>query len=65
MKGFDYRQLSPLIVKKVFKKTTYEKLSIDQCLQLLRRGHELEFSQQALEKLELYTIHRLFDSEFE
>ena len=44
MRGYNYRELSPLIVKKAFNKKVYDRLSMDQCLQLLRRGHELEFA---------------------
>ena len=44
MRGYNYRELSPLIVKKALTKRVYDRLSMDQCLQLLRRGHELEFA---------------------
>ena len=61
MRGYDYQELSPLFVKRIFKKSIYENLSIDQCMQLLSRGHMLEFKQAALEKLELYILSRIIN----
>ena len=56
MRGYDYEELNPLIEKKVYKKSIYDRMTIDQCLQLLNRGLRLEIKPNLLEKLEIYIL---------
>lgn len=44
MSGYDYKELNKGIVRVVFKKSIFDSLSIDECLQLLGRGHNLELA---------------------
>lgn len=64
-KNYDYQEINQAIVETVFKKSVYENLSLDQCFQLLSRGHTLELKQAALEKLELYILERLHSNDDE
>ena len=59
MRGYEYQELNPQIVSVAFRKPVFDKLSVDQCLQLLSRAHSLDLKPQALEKLELYVLDRI------
>ena len=43
IKGLNHRELVPLLQKRSMKKSIYDNLGIEHCLQLLARGHSLEF----------------------
>ena len=63
MRGYDYEELNPLIEKKVYKKSIYDRMTIDQCMQMLNRGLRLEIKPNLLEKLEIYIHTRIFEAE--
>ena len=65
MKGYDYQLFNPLIVKHIYKKSVYDTMTVDQCLQMLNRGISLELKAHVLEKLEMYLLDRIFRAEQE
>ena len=65
MRGYDYEVLNEAIVKQLFKKSFYQKLTIDKCMMLLKRGYFLELKTSALEKLELHMLDRIMKQQEE